>query len=227
MVPLIERLGTPQVRPDEGWPAEQRAWQTDRSPPHALSSLSANRNRSRGRPADQGEALLRPVYVRGHPDAGARLPGGRHLARAAAQQRCHARGRVRGVPPPMERHAVCVLHPSGSPRVHRGVSPAAALTHVHPLHPLRFETESFAADVLQAVLWRRPPLGRLHDHCPAWPAEALRHPGLQLPPAQGAEARRQGRDHKERGEFTVSGNYECYTPVASAEFYEQSVYGAA
>lgn len=66
--------------------------------------------------------MLRALHVRGDPDAHPQLPAGPHLARAAAHQRRHARGRVRGVPPALERHAVRVLHPRGHQRVHGRVS---------------------------------------------------------------------------------------------------------
>lgn len=66
--------------------------------------------------------MLRALHVRGDPDADPELPAGPHLARAAPHQRGHARGRVRGVPPALERHAVRVLHPRGHQRVHGRVS---------------------------------------------------------------------------------------------------------
>lgn len=88
----------------------------------------ANCHRSWGRPPDQREAVLRSVHVRGHPHARAGLLGRPHLAGAAAQQRRDARGRVRWVPPPLECHAVRVLHPCGSPWIHSGVSCSG--THV-------------------------------------------------------------------------------------------------
>lgn len=62
-----------------------------------------------------------------------------------------------------------------------------------------------AVPLFQAVLRRRPPLGRLHDHRPPGAAETLRHSRLQLPSSQGAEARRQGRGHQECGELQRRG----------------------
>lgn len=59
------------------------------------------------------------------------------MAWAVAQQRRDARGRVCGVPPPLERHAVCVLHSCGSPRVHSGVS-VAEHKHAHASSHLIF-----------------------------------------------------------------------------------------
>lgn len=83
---------------------------------------TANCYSPRGRPADQREAVLRTVHVRSDPRTHPRLPGRRHLARSVTHQRCDARGRVRGVSQTVERHAIRVLHPCGSPRVHCGVS---------------------------------------------------------------------------------------------------------
>lgn len=84
-------------------------------------SILANSNREGRGLADQRTPLLRPVHVRGHPDTDPLLPGRPHLARAPAQQWGDARGRVRGVPPPVERDAVRLLHPRGNTRVHCGV----------------------------------------------------------------------------------------------------------
>lgn len=80
--------------------------------------LTANCYSTRGRPADQGEAVLRLVNVRGHSHAHSQLSAGQRVARTPTQQRCHARGRVHRVPPALERHAVCLLYPCGHPRVH-------------------------------------------------------------------------------------------------------------
>lgn len=159
---------------------------------------SANRHCAGGWPADQREAVLRSVHVRGHPNSSARLLGWPHLARAAAQQWRDARRRVCGVPPSLECHAVRVLHPRGNTRVYSGVSASAGTSATFDFlspgpPPIPF--------VLQAVLRGRPPLGGLHDHCAPWTTEAIWHPGLQLPPSEGAEARRQGWDHQECGEL--------------------------
>lgn len=134
MVPLIERLGTPQVQ--RAKTGSRQYCQTSLILCYINSSnvilaslpLSANRYCARGRSSDEREAVLWPVHVRGHPSTRARLPGRSHLARTATQQRRDARGRVRRVPSTVERHAVRVLHPGGSPRVHSGVSAAVNMT---------------------------------------------------------------------------------------------------
>lgn len=88
-------------------------------------STSANCNcKGRGL-ADQRTPLLRPVHVWGYPDEDPLLPGWSHLARAPAQQRGDARGWVCGIPSPLERNAVRLLHPRGNTRVHCGVRAAS------------------------------------------------------------------------------------------------------
>lgn len=132
LVPLIERLGTPQVR-------DKRLFRGYNGSGIVMSLsmgseicdtklqvaciymaifLTANCYSTRGRPADKGEAVLRVVDVRGHPHAHPQLSAGQRVARPTTQQRCHARGRVHGVPPALECHAICLLHPSGHTRVH-------------------------------------------------------------------------------------------------------------
>lgn len=75
-----------------------------------MSFFSANCHCTRGRPSDQRASLLRPFHVRGHPDTHPQFPARRRVARTPANQRRHARRWVHGVPPPVERHAVCLLH---------------------------------------------------------------------------------------------------------------------
>lgn len=53
----------------------------------------------------------------------------------------------------------------------------------------------------QAVLWGRAELGWLCHHRAAGTAASLRPLWLLLPPAQGPEAGRQGRDHQKRGGY--------------------------
>lgn len=97
MVPLVERLGTPQVRPARLILLPQLAFRSGaagrslRTPTSFCLPPSANRHRPGGRPADQREAVLRSVHVRGHPNSSARLSRRPNLARAAAQQRRDAR----------------------------------------------------------------------------------------------------------------------------------------
>lgn len=125
LVPLIERLGTPQVC--------GHLKLTNFKKLHVFFSVisnssclslfrPANRHCTRGWPPDQRTPLLRPFHVRGHPDAHPQLSARRRVARAAANQRGHARWRVHGVPPSLERHAVCLLHSSRHARVHSRVS---------------------------------------------------------------------------------------------------------
>lgn len=68
--------------------------------------------------------MLWPFHVRGHPNANPQLPAGSGVARSSAHQRCDACRRMYGVPPPVERHAVRLLHPRGHARVHGRVSDA-------------------------------------------------------------------------------------------------------
>lgn len=82
---------------------------------------TANCYSTRGRPADQGETVLRFVDVWGHPHTYPQLSSRQRVARTTTQQRCHACGRMHGVSPALECHAVCLLHPSGHTRVHRRV----------------------------------------------------------------------------------------------------------
>ncbi len=115
-------------------------------------SVSANCHCPWGRSPDQREAVLWFVHVRGHPHTRARLPGRPNLAWAAAQQWCDACGRVCGVPPSLECHAVCLLHPCWSPWVHSGVS-----THVH--HMLPSHVTWSAATLLTLFLFSRQCFG--------------------------------------------------------------------
>lgn len=74
--------------------------------------------------------MLWAVHVRGDPDTYPQLPAGPCLARAAPHQWRYARGRVHGVPPPLERHAVRLLHPRGNARIYRRVRPSSTTSPV-------------------------------------------------------------------------------------------------
>ena len=93
-----------------------------------LLFLPANCHCAGGGPADQRAAVLRPLHVRGHPDPHPQLPAGRGVAWASTNQRRDARRRVHGVPPPVECHAVCLLHSRRDARVHSRVSNVWNLT---------------------------------------------------------------------------------------------------
>lgn len=90
----------------------------------SLCFSPANSNRKGRGLADQGTSLLRAVHVWGHPDEDPLLPGRSHLAWTPAQQWGDACGWVCGIPSPLERNAVRLLHPRGNARVHCGVRAA-------------------------------------------------------------------------------------------------------